>query len=435
MSGYPEVGEPIQNSPFEEPTRYWYIREGEHPQLIEGQRRPSVVFAPREQKKPWLVDERLLRASKQYPTGFELALVNLIRERVADWHKQGYPGTTRTTLELIQWWTREGREKRLFFAQMEAATSVIFLKEARADFLQGISIPRDEPSDERKEKDGYHGFDRYACKMATGSGKTTVMGMLAAWSILNKLNNRSDARFSDAVLVVCPNVTIRQRLAELDPLLEEASIYRTRELVPPHLMPLLSQGKVIVTNWHVFQPQGMDTGGVSSKVVKAGKEVRVKESINIGAKTATAHGKRYLSLKDYELQVANGMLTVLEEERDRDGSLKRVKVESTRYVESDTALINRVIGREVGGKQNILVLNDEAHHAYRIRRDEPDPEEEEDFGEEEEADDSSKKPPFGLMGWTSCKSSEASTSALTYRQPPIFSAESDRKPTSLFRGS
>ena len=46
--------------------------------------------------------------------------------------------------------------------------------------------------------------------MATGSGKTTVMGMLAAWSILNKLNDRSDARFSDAVLVVCPNVTIRQ---------------------------------------------------------------------------------------------------------------------------------------------------------------------------------------------------------------------------------
>ena len=115
--------------------------------------------------------------------------------------------------------------------------------------------------------------------------------------------------------------------------------------------------------------------------------MRVKESINIGAKTTTAHGKRYLSLKDYELQVANGMLTVLEEEREKDGSLKRVKVESARYVESDTALINRVIGREVGGKQNILVLNDEAHHAYRIRRDEPDPEEEDEFGDEEEADE------------------------------------------------
>ena len=68
--------------------------------------------------------------------------------------------------------------------------------------------------------------------MATGSGKTTVMGMLAAWSILNKVNARVDARFSDVVLVVCPNVTIRERLAELDPNRGEASIYRTADLVP-----------------------------------------------------------------------------------------------------------------------------------------------------------------------------------------------------------
>jgi hypothetical protein len=65
--------------------------------------------------------------------------------------------------------------------------------------------------------------------MATGAGKTTVMGMLAAWSILNKVNDRSDARFSDVVLVVCPNVTIRNRLGELDPLRGEASLYRTRD--------------------------------------------------------------------------------------------------------------------------------------------------------------------------------------------------------------
>jgi type III restriction enzyme len=383
MSGYPEVGEPIQNSPFEKPNRYWYIREGEQPQLIEGQRRPSIVFPPREQKTPWALDDALLRPSKQYSSGFELVLVNHIRERLESWQSQGSPGVTRTTQEIIQWWMREGREKRLFFAQIEAALTIIFLKEARADFLQGISIPRDEPSDDRKEKEGYMGFERYACKMATGSGKTTVMGMLAAWSILNKLNNRSDARFSDVVLVVCPNVTIRQRLAELDPALDEASIYRTRDLVPAHLMPLLSQGKVIVTNWHVFEPQGMQTGGVSSKVVKVGKGVRVKETVNIGPKTTTARGIRYLSVKDYEMQVANGMLTVIEEERDKDGSLKRVKVESTRYVESDVALINRVIGREVGGKQNILVLNDEAHHAYRIKRGVPDLDEDEDDEEQD----------------------------------------------------
>src|SRR5581483_2327899 len=102
---------------------------------------------------------------------------------------------------------------------------------------------------------------RYACKMATGSGKTTVMGMLAAWSILNKVNDKNDARFSDVVLVVCPNVTIRGRLRELDPEADEASIYRTRDLVPPHLMPLLRNGKVLVTNWHVFEPHTPQAGG------------------------------------------------------------------------------------------------------------------------------------------------------------------------------
>ena len=51
---------------------------------------------------------------------------------------------------------------------------------------------------------------------------------------------------------------------------------------------------------------------------------------------------------------------------DRRPTKAEVMVEETRYVESDTALISRILGREVGGKQNILVLNDEAHHAYRI---------------------------------------------------------------------
>jgi len=380
-----EVLEPILTSPFEKPGRYWYIREGEEPQLREG-RRPPVIFPPRDQKEEW-TETALLQRSKEYPAGYELALVSLIRERLEVWRGQGYPGVTRTTLELLQWWTREGREKRLFYAQLEAAQSVVFLTEARADFLQGIAVPRDEPSDDRKGE-GYVGFLRYACKMATGSGKTTVMGMLAAWSILNKINDRSDGRFSDVVLVVCPNVTIRDRLTELYPERGEASIYRTRDLVPSHLMPLLTQNKVLVTNWHVFEPQGVQTGGVSAKVSKAGVPVRTREMINISSKTTTARGSRYLTLADLDRQVAAGLLTVLEEQRDHDGSLKKVKVESTRYVESDTSLINRVLDREVGGKQNILVFNDEAHHAYRIKRDELEPgEEEEEFGEEEAAEE------------------------------------------------
>jgi type III restriction enzyme len=100
--------------------------------------------------------------------------------------------------------------------------------------------------------------------MATGAGKTTVMAMLSAWSILNKVNARADGRFSDTVLVVCPNVTIRDRLRELDPANGESSVYRTRDLVPPHLMPVLTRGRVLVTNWHIFEKQAVQVSGVSS---------------------------------------------------------------------------------------------------------------------------------------------------------------------------
>jgi hypothetical protein len=104
-----------------------------------------------------------------------------------------------------------------------------------ADFLTGLTIPRDDPGEERRDA-GYPGFERRCCKMATGTGKSTVAAMLAAWSILNKQADRGDARFADTVLIVCPNVTIRRRLGEFDPRTGDASLYRTRDLVPPAMM-------------------------------------------------------------------------------------------------------------------------------------------------------------------------------------------------------
>jgi type III restriction enzyme len=149
----------------------------------------------------------------------------------------------------------------------------------------------------------------------------------------------------------------------------------------------LMKGRVLVMNWHVFEPQGVHIGGTSAKVMRAGVPVRIRETITIAAKTTTARGRRYLTVEDLNRQEAAGLLTLLNEERDRQGNLTKVHVESIKYVESDTALVNRVLGREVGGKQNLLVFNDEAHHAYRIRRPEPDEGEEDLFGEEEDVEE------------------------------------------------
>jgi type III restriction enzyme len=370
-----EVPEPILNSPFDEPAEHWNIEEGATPEKRPG-RRPAGYFY-RDPKAPPSDSEHDARGTWE-----ELKLVNLVRDRVKQWRSQGYPGVTRTTLDLLNYWRRDGRQHRLFFAQLEAAETVVFLTEARADFRQGIEVPLDEPSDDAKGK-GIKASQRYACKMATGAGKTTVMAMLAAWSILNKVNDRSDARFSDTVLVVCPNVTIRSRLGELDPAGGEASLYRTRDLVPEHLMADLTKGRVIVTNWHVFEPQSVQTGGTGGRVIKAGVPVRVEETITIGAKTTTARGKRYLTPDELQRQLAAGLIKVLGEEKDKEGNLKRVRIESYKYVESDAAVVNRVIGKEVGGKQNILIFNDEAHHAYRIRQPEN--------GEDEEEEDDSEQ--------------------------------------------
>ena len=382
MSNF-EVPSPILSSPYEEPKEHWWILEGQPAERRTG-RRPALYFY----REPGRDD------AARGGIAIEMKLVNRIREAVKAWRVSGYAGVTRTTLELLQHWRSEGSSRR-FFAQIEAAETIIFLIEARVDFRQGLEIPRDEPSDERKEIDGFNGFLRYACKMATGTGKTTVMAMLAAWSILNKVNDRSDARFSDVVLVVVPNVTIRDRCRELDPELGEASLYRTRDLVPGHLMERLRQGKLIVTNWHIFEPQSV-TNGDAAKVVKRGREVLTTETIRIGEKNDTRRGTRFLTRESLHQQIANGMLEVVEGDPKEDIA---IKVRSRRYVESDTALINRILGRDIGGKQNILVMNDEAHHAYRIKREEPnEAEEEEEFGDEEEAEEFFKEATVWIDG-------------------------------------
>ena len=356
-----EVEAPIINSPYEEPAAYWKIHEHEPAEKISGRRKPTYVYLPPGAR----ADSEEERAAGYE---IELQLVSQVRQRLAEWRPlalRGEGGVSRVTMELLNYWRRDGREQPLFFAQLEAAETIIFLTEARRDFRQGIKIPRDEPGEE-KQKKNFTAFDRRCCRMATGAGKTTVMAMLAAWSILNKVNNRQERHFSDAVLVVCPNVTIRDRLAELDPKKGEASIYRTRDLVPPTMMPLLARGRVLTMNWHGFEPRSTQSGG---KVVKAGQRISVRETVRIGDKNTTTHGRRYMTEKDLRHKNALGVLSILSEDKDKDNHLKKAEIQAEKYIESDAAIVRRVLDAELGTRGNILVFNDEAHHAYRLRSD------------------------------------------------------------------
>jgi len=146
-------------------------------------------------------------------------------------------------------------------------------------------------------------FQRLCSKMATGSGKTIVMAMLIAWQALNKAAYPQDARFSKYFLVVAPGLTVRSRLQVLVPS-ESGNYYDVFGIVPTGLREKLNQAKVKVINWHVLNWETPD-------------------------------------------QIA------------------RKKGVDKRGAKSDEAYVREVLG-DLAQIKNLVVINDEAHHAWRV---------------------------------------------------------------------
>lgn len=274
-------GNPIINDPYSEPNQHWHFG-GVSPERREG-RRSAGYLAPSPDGQLRLVDQVI-----------ELEVVNDLRNRIREWRDSGYPGSTSITRDLFRHWfddERKATQTRPFFCQQEAVETIVFLVEAPENLKVGMNIPA-----------AGEAYTRWAIKMATGTGKTTVMGLLAAWSGLNKVAARSDTRFTDQVLVVAPNLTVRDRLAGsggVDPRNPE-SIYVLFDLIPPQYSKLLGQIKVQVMNWH----QLAEKEDPKRSVMKRGRE-------------------------------------------------------------SDAAFCRRVL-TDLSSTGRVLVLNDEAHHAYRF---------------------------------------------------------------------
>src|SRR3990172_2080868 len=147
-------------------------------------------------------------------------------------------------------------------------------------------------------------FSRWCSKMATGSGKTIVMSMLIAWQVLNKVANGKDTRFSKNILVVAPGLTVLTRLSVLNPF-DKANYYEEFNIVPSGLMETLRQGRVVrIINWHKLA-------------------------------------------------------------WDSEERLAKKKSVDKRGAKSDEAYVREVLG-DMANATNLIVINDEAHHAWRI---------------------------------------------------------------------
>lgn len=264
----------IINMPYVCPQQHWV--EGKGGKLeIKPERRPASyeVFDTRNN-------------TKRVET---LDLVNTIRSRVDQWRADGWPGVTIVTRKLLEHWhDRTARQLPFYFCQLEAIETLIWWVEGAAAYKQGIFVPGDGGA-----------WQRLCNKMATGTGKTTVMAMLITWQVLNAVTYpKRNKDFSRAVFIVAPGLTVKGRLQVLIP--NEGSYYDEFNLCPSEAMrQKLNQAEVLIENWHTLMP----LNDQQRSIVKKGHE-------------------------------------------------------------SDEAFARRVLGK-LSPYKDIIVINDEAHHAYR----------------------------------------------------------------------
>ena len=313
---------PILNSPYEYPARHWELDAvGQPTHRILERRRPASFISPIPQPKRQrsgkgpqfqqvglVLDEgEGLSTEKQQ---YLAAIINQVRRQVDEWRMVPDSSNWRVTPEtarLLQHWrSHRFSDIRPFFCQIEAVETAIWLTEVARNRKAGQEL-LEHMNDASEEANP--GLSRLALKMATGTGKTTVMAMLIAWQTINAVRRPRSPRFTRGFLVVTPGITIRDRLRVLRPN-DPDSYYESRELVPRDMLPDLYQAKIVITNYHAF---------------------KLRERMKL------AKGSR---------------------------ALLQGRGPAPATTESDGQMMRRVMP-ELMVMKRVMVLNDEAHHCYR----------------------------------------------------------------------
>ncbi len=126
---------------------------------------------------------------------------------------------------------------------------------------------------------------------------------MIAWQVLNKVTYPQYPRFSRHIFIVAPGLTVKSRLQVLIPA-GTGNYYEEFNVVPSGLVEKLRQGKVLIRNWHALNWENEE------KIAK-------KKGVD------------------------------------------------KRGAKSNEAYIREILG-EMANAKNIIVINDEAHHAWRV---------------------------------------------------------------------
>lgn len=323
---------PVLHTPYEAPGRHLRLdHRGRAQNVIDTGRRPSLPRSgiPGSSGAPELRGDLPMAAevdSRGYGRGGGTPrapdpdarvephqTINRLRELVSAWRREEWPGVSAPTRRLLRHWSDppEGLQMRPFWCQLEAAETLIWLLEAGprlASSESGAAFRGIEDSLEATNLRWNEGIPRLAVKLATGTGKTHLMAMVALWW--------ASLREGPAhLLAVAPNLTVREGLRQaLDPGREK------RHPVWDSITPRGFERVWRRMRWSVLNFQKFQT--------RSGPE---------GMEDAAGAEKRFLTA---------GLPSPPE------------------WEESETAMLARLLDRQHGPEVRFLVFNDEAHHCY-----------------------------------------------------------------------
>lgn len=310
---------PILNSPYQYPGRHWELDDGQPTdRIIEERRRAEFITPiPKPKKKKGGGQQQQMDLDTGSGVSSEAEkydpepIINELRREVDQWRTlpPSQWGVTPETERLLKHWRHHDFQGvRPFFCQVEAIETLIWLTEVAPKvgqrgkrFLNHI---------EGANESANPGLLRTALKLATGSGKTTVMAMIIAWQTLNAVRRPNSKKFTSGFIVVTPGLTIRDRLSVLKPN-DPYSYYQSRELVPMDMLKDLHRARIVITNYHAFK-------------------------------------------RRERLELSKGGRALL---KGRTG-------EEPETLETEGQMLQRVMP-ELMGMKNVMALNDEAHHCYR----------------------------------------------------------------------
>lgn len=317
---------PILYSPYDYPSRHWELDASGQPtqQILDIRRRAEFITPipkPRKRKGSAEQSQLVFDEGKSLSTDEQqydhTAIINGVRKQVDKWRNLPNANdwhVTPETARLLQHWRHHNFSSlRPFFCQIEAVETAIWLTEVAPNAGKVGKGFLEHLAN--ANNDANPEIMRLALKLATGAGKTTVMAMLIAWQTINVVSKPQSKRFTRGFLIVAPGLTIKDRLRVLKPN-DPNSYYQSRELVPGDMLADLDRAKIVITNYHAFK-------------------LRERMELSKGGR-----------------------------------SLLQGRGDALNTLETEGQMLQRVIP-DLMGMKSIMVINDEAHHCYREKPNQP----------------------------------------------------------------